>query len=314
MTFVEMLEAYSKYRQSSGFKEAIPSALDMFYKSSKRLFGNDRYLTQKIVDTWFGHKNTETPASYHARVYPAVSFLKYVIDRNWCSIVIPKVPKNTPSVAKPHVFSRNELTNFFGACDEQTASDHSLPKKLNELETPVFFRLLYGTGMRPNEAKYLKTSDVDYRNNVITIHESKGYRERYIPIHPSLSILLEKYDHIVSGLMPGRVMFFPAYGDKPHCKHWVSENFRRLWRKYNTTAAVAYDFRHNFAINHVNSWVGIDSDIHERMVALSKYMGHRTFDSTLYYYSLVPRLGDIIEEQSKEFESIIPDLSEYEEE
>lgn len=76
---------------------------------------------------------------------------------------------------------------------------------------------------------------------------------------------------------------------------------------------MAYDFRHNFAINHVNSWVGIDSDIHERMVALSKYMGHRTFDSTLYYYSLVPRLGDIIEEQSKEFESIIPDLSEYEE-
>lgn len=314
MTFDEMLEAYSSYRQSSGFKRPFPKELDRFRKTIKKLFGDVRYITQEMIDCWFVQKHTETHPSYHARVYPAVSFLKYIISRSWCDIVIPNVPKSLPSIAKPHVFSKLELENFFRACDEQTASDYTLPKKLNELEMPVFFRLLLGTGMRPNEAKYLKTRDVDCVNGIIIIRESKGYRERILPIHRSLSILLERYDNVLSGLMPNRTMFFPAYGDKPHCRNWVAENFRRLWRKYNTANAVAYDFRHNFAIHHVNSWVNVDSDIHEKMVTLSKYMGHRTFVSTLYYYSLVPRLGEIIEEQSKDFESIIPNLSDYEEE
>ena len=51
------------------------------------------------------------------------------------------------------------------------------------------------------------------------------------------------------------------------------------------------------------------------MVSLSKYMGHREFASTMYYYSIAPRLADIIEEQSEDtFNSIIPNLSDYEEE
>ena len=43
-------------------------------------------------------------------------------------------------------------------------------------------------------------------------------------------------------------------------------------------------------------------------------MGHRDTESTLYYYSVVPRLADMIQEKTEEsFNSIVPEVD-YEEE
>jgi len=314
MTFDDMLNSYANYRKSSDFKEVIPKALYSFYFTSAKRFGDITSLRQEMVDDWLKQKSTESKSSYHARIYPAISFLKFIKGKKWSDIVIPKTAKCPPYNAFPHIFTKDELHNFFMACDEQQASDNSLPKKLNKLAVPVFFRLLYSTGMRPNEGRCLVTDGIDLRNGVITIHESKGYRERQIPIHHSLLEILCRYDSAVSLLLPGRRVFFPAFGDKVYSHKWVGDNFHRLWYKYNTTKAVAYDFRHNFAISNINSWINVESDIHTLMVALSKYMGHREFSSTMYYYSIVPRLADIIENQSEEsFNSIIPNLSDYEE-
>ena len=315
MTFDDMLNFYANYRKSSDFKDVIPKTLYRFYFISAEHFGDITSLRQEMVDDWLRQKSTESKNSYHARVYPIISFLKFVKEKKWSDITIPKIPKNPPNNAAPHIFTKDELCRFFKACDEQQASDNSLPKKLNKLAVPVFFRLLYGTGMRPNEGRCLAAEGVDLRNGIITIHESKGYRERRIPVHHSLLEILCRYDSAVSMLLPDRRVFFPAFGDKVYSHKWVGDNFHRLWYKYNTTRAVAYDFRHNFAISNINSWINVESDIHTLMVALSKYMGHRTFASTMYYYSIVPKLADIIENQSEEsFNNIVPNISDYEEE
>ena len=315
MTFDDMLNFYANYRKSSDFKDVIPKTLYRFYFISAEHFGDITSLRQEMVDDWLRQKNTESKNSYHARVSPIISFLKFVKEKKWTDITIPKIPKSPQNNAAPHIFTKDELSRFFKACDEQQVSDNSLPKKLNKLAVPVFFRLLYGTGMRPNECRCLAAEGVDLRNGIITIHESKGYRERRIPVHHSLLEILCRYDSAVSMLLPDRRVFFPAFGDKVYSHKWVGDNFHRLWYKYNTTGAVAYDFRHNFAISNINSWINVESDIHTLMVALSKYMGHRTFASTMYYYSIVPKLADIIENQSEEsFNNIIPNLSDYEEE
>ena len=315
MTFDDMLNGYAKYRKVSDFKEAIPRQLYSFYYTSADHFGDISSLTQEMVDEWFQQRKTESKASYHSRIYPIVSFLKFIQGKKWSDITIPKIIKTPPNNAAPHIFTKEELDRFFKACDEQHLSDSTIPKKLNKLAVPVFFRLVYGTGIRPNEGRNLLTEGVDLHNGIITIHESKGYRERKIPVHPSVREMLSKYDSVVSKLLPDRKVFFPAKGDKVYSNKWVGDNFHRLWYKYNNARAVAYDFRHNFAISNINSWVNVESDIHTLMVALSKYMGHREFSSTMYYYSIAPRLADIIEEQSEDtFNSIIPNLSDYEEE
>ena len=47
----------------------------------------------------------------------------------------------------------------------------------------------------------------------------------------------------------------------------------------------------------------------DRMLALSKSMGHRYVESTMYYYHLVPRFADLIEQYEEvSLDMIIPDI------
>lgn len=56
-----------------------------------------------------------------------------------------------------------------------------------------------------------------------------------------------------------------------------------------------YDFGHNYATTDINRWIGIELAFDDRLVYLSKSMGHRSLESTAYY-SLTPALADVLNE------------------
>ena len=109
MTFDDMLNSYANYRKSSDFKEVIPKALYSFYFTSAKRFGDITSLRQEMVDDWLKQKSTESKSSYHARIYPAISFLKFIKGKKWSDIVIPKTAKCPPYNASPHIFTKDEL-------------------------------------------------------------------------------------------------------------------------------------------------------------------------------------------------------------
>lgn len=75
--------------------------------------------------------------------------------------------------------------------------------------------------------------------------------------------------------------------------------------------ATPYELRHNYAIENINRWIGQGFDFHDKLLYLSKSMGHSNLDSTKYYYSIVPGLSDIMEETGIETsEYIIPEVLE----
>lgn len=74
-----------------------------------------------------------------------------------------------------------------------------------------------------------------------------------------------------------------------------------------------YDFRHNYAIRNINKWICTGFEFDDKLLYLSKSMGHRDIESTKYYYSLVPGLADILEDKTNaDFEDIVPEVH-YEE-
>lgn len=52
------------------------------------------------------------------------------------------------------------------------------------------FKLLYSTGMRTIEARLLKKENVDLKNGIISIENSKGYNQHYIALHESMKKVL----------------------------------------------------------------------------------------------------------------------------
>lgn len=72
---------------------------------------------------------------------------------------------------------------------------------------------------------------------------------------------------------------------------------------------MAYSFRHNYAIQNINTLPNTGYEITKEILALSRSMGHNSLSSTLYYYHLVPQFSDIYENVMGEtLGQIIPEL------
>ncbi|WP_165045237.1 tyrosine-type recombinase/integrase, partial [Dysgonomonas sp. ZJ709] len=227
-------------------------------------------------------------------------------------IQIPKVPKQSPRKYIPHVFTKEELVNFFNACDTITTRT-GFNGNLRRITIPVFFRLLYSSGMRTTEVRLLRAKDIDLENGVINIRFSKGLNQHFTVLHDSMFELMKVYDSVISKLIPNRVYFFPMNASKGFSDQWIRYFFRKLWYQNNNTYATAYELRHHYAVENINKWIGQGLHTHMRLLSLSKSMGHSNVENTKYYYSLVPGLSDILENTSQEtFNEIIPKITDNE--
>jgi integrase/recombinase XerD len=61
------------------------------------------------------------------------------------------------------------------------------------LKYRVFCALLYGTGLRINEACRLETTDIDAARGVIHVRQGKGAKDRLVGLSESLLALLRRY-------------------------------------------------------------------------------------------------------------------------
>jgi len=311
--FKEILDMYLNYREVSGLKKSTTFPLVQFYRDCNNRYPENKYLTQEMIDWWCVKRNTEKTNSHRSRTYPIISFLRYAEQRKWIDLKVPKVPRATPSDYIPHAFNDKELKNFFKACDE-IKDGAPIQIKLHKIQVPVFFRLLYSSGLRTTEVRLLRKKDVNLQNGVINIRYTKGYNEHRIVLHDTMRALLVRYDKAISKLIPDHKIFFPNHADKCHLNIWVSLQFNKFWYKYNDAKTVAYSLRHNYAIENINKWTNRGFEVHDKLVALSKSLGHSNLTNTMYYYSMVPKLADIIENLSGEsYNEIIPDLPNDEE-
>jgi integrase len=216
------------------------------------------------------------------------------------------------SVYIPHAFTDEELANFFDACDDLTGIE-SPASRSRRITVPVFFRLLYSSGIRTTEARQLHTGDVDLERGIINVRLTKGYSQHYIALHDTMTELLRKYDAAINVIYTSRVYFFPASENKGHTSAWVERNFRECWFKKNKAFAIPYELRHHYATANINNWVEDGFGFDAKFLYLSKSMGHSVIESTKYYYSLIPRLSDILEDRTNtDFEDIVPEVR-YEE-
>lgn len=160
----------------------------------------------------------------------------------------------------------------------------------------------------------LRVEDVNLCNGTLNIRYSKGHDQHFIVLHDTMLELMKKYDKVIAEMNPGRTYFFPSRNDKYHTRQWVQKNFRELWDANNTSYATAYELRHHYAIENINRWTGYGMEFHAKFLYLSKSMGHSVLESTKYYYSLVPRLGDIIAKKTMgSFNIIVPEVQQNEE-
>jgi integrase len=266
-------------------------------------------LTQEMVDEWCAQRNTETNNSCRARVYVVLGFVRYLKKHGKTDIEEPEIPRKERSAYIPHAFTERELEGFFHACDSLPSTPRTPTVLSRKITLPVFFRLLYSSGIRTTEARLLRADDVDLSQGVLNIRYTKGHSQHYTVLHDTMLDLMRKYDTAIRLLYPERIYFFPARNATCHRRGWVQWNFRELWDKHNTSYATAYELRHHYATENINQWVGEGFGFDDKLLYLSKSMGHSVLESTRYYYSLTPGIADVLEKLTgPDFDSIVPEV------
>lgn len=271
-------------------------------------------LTENIINGWCNKRITESSESHNKRISPIRSFLRYANGRGWTNVELPVFLPWSKKPYTPYPFSQEQLHAFFKITDSFEDARYVSDKvyEIRKIEIPVFYRLLYSTGMRTQEVRLLKCGDVDLKNGVINIDQSKGIDQHRIAIHQSMWNLLIRYDEAMSAIMPDRNYFFPNEYDEPYTRTWESYNFVRMWRLVSNDHARCYDFRSHYAVKNINSWKYTGPEWFDKLLYLSRSMGHRNVSSTCYYYQLVPLFAEQLEElTAEEYHKLLPDLTNF---
>ena len=312
-----LFKRFVSHRKTSGrWSDVYDRNLRSFDMHCATLYPNATALSQEMVDSWCIKRQSENLHSQGKRIAVVNSFLKYackrgLLDLEWSNSIPTHGPGNM-ILKEPHAFTDRELKNFFYACDHIHITRNGLMHRLMKLTIPVFFRLLFSTGMRTNEVRNLYVKDVDLKHGIINIRHTKGYIEHRVALHPTMKEILVEYDASVNKLKPNRKCFFPSYYDEYYTLSWMDYNFEILWFKYNHNQATAYHLRHHFATTNINSWPAQSEKFNRNLLYLSRSMGHSIVETTMYYYNFTPKLAEILKERkNKTFNEIIPNRKQY---
>ncbi|NCC88124.1 MAG: hypothetical protein EOM05_09725 [Clostridia bacterium] len=320
-TFIsEMMDKYIFYLKASNHLSRFThKTLIRFNKYCASLVPDVRVLTDEIVNEWCDKRPNEQCKSRNTRIRPVRKLLKYTNKHGWTNVLLPENLPAEKSTYKPHGFKEDELSAFFQstAAIKLIAWENELRFKLRKMQIPVYFRLLYSTGMRTNEACMLRCKDVDLTNGIINIAHSKGLDQHRVALHPTMWDLLKQYNEAMERLMPGRNMFFSNKDDDFRGVMWHATVFRKIWKTISCEPARAYDLRSLYAVTNINNWDYDGTEWFDKLLYLSHTMGHRQIESTCYYYQLVPLFFNQLEELTGQaLNDLLPDLKnffEYEE-
>jgi site-specific recombinase XerD len=134
---------------------------------------------------------------------------------------------------------------------------------------------LYYTGMRISECLNLLLEDVNFKDNIITVRNTKNKKDRQIPIHRDLQPLLYDYCNTWRKFTSNPHLF--AYNNArkiapDRVNRVLHETTRRLnWSKHVTCHIIRHSFASNLVAKNVN------------IVNIQKLLGHTNLSTTSIY-------------------------------
>ena len=311
--FKEHIQNHIKLKQAIGYKFMTDAGrLRSFDRFTSKKYPNATFLSKKIVLDWCAKKSYETRANQLSRASIIRQFGKYLDSIGVKAYIIPKGYYPKESQYKPYIYTTDELKKFFAETDK---CKYCCECPYRHLIMPVIFRMIYMCGLRLSEARLLKVADVDLKNGILTIHQSKKDKSRLVPMSDSL---IKRCWHFSKHVHPYPVAenyYFPALNGKPMTLVNVYHNFRRfLWKAKISHGGKGqgpriHDFRHSMAVHCLKKWTEEEKDLTAYLPVLKTYLGHDSFTETAYYLRLT---ADVFPNMTRQIElrypGMIPEL------
>jgi integrase len=167
--------------------------------------------------------------------------------------------------------------------------------------------------------------DVDFDGGIITIIHAKGDKQRLVPIHTSLTLILQQYCFAM-GLTgkPDLPLFPSAVRDIPMQKYVARDKFKHILRDIDIAlrektkrerGPCLHCLRHVFAFKSFTQAESAGRTVDDSVPYLSTYLGHENLNETAKYLrfssDLYPQALELFEEYTVD---VFPEVPKHEEE
>lgn len=270
-------------------------------------------LTPENLSGWVKKRDTEGEKCLTARISIIRQFSMYLNSLGISSYCPPIEVR--PSKPVIHLPVGDEIAELFIEIDRYTPGKGNADVRRMSNEYPVLFRLVYLNGLRASEARLLSMDDVDLYDGTVMILDGKGNRDRIIYLSDDMVKLCREYiSYLIGELAREPAWLFPGIDpDKPMSYESISSMFRRCWR--NTSFSSGCDrnptthcLRHAYVVNRINLWREQGLDFEHMLPYLSRFLGHKSFNDTYYYYHYVEDAAQTIRKRDSVIDRVIPEV------
>ena len=274
----------------------------------------DDTLTEEVVKAWNTRRTTENKANQFHRYYLVRQFAEYMARLGYKAYIpLPEEVGRMQESFIPYIFTHTEIKKFFTEADKLKHNLRSIAPR-RHLVMPVIFRILYCCGLRVSEATRLLGEDVDLKNGVLSVRDSKFGKSRYIPMSDELTAVCRVYEKTrLVAPMGSDDWFFAAPDGGRYSEREIYHVFREvLWNAGISHGGKGngprlHDFRHTFSVHCLQKWVVSGAELTNAIPRLSAYLGHDGFAVTEKYLRMTaevyPEVSALMQEQ---FGYIIP--------
>lgn len=233
-------------------------------------------------------------------------FFSFATARDYTTCIpLPARVRRRPQVLVPYIYSRQELVQLF----EMASGPYPAQSRIQPFVFRTLLLLLYGAGLRISEALSLKPVDVDLKQAVIYVRNTKFFKTRLVTIGTDLAYVLKQY------FEQRRRECYCDREDAPCFAYkgggaLTRANVERIFRRMCRLAGIQrsggprnqprlHDLRHAAAVHRVIEWYRRGQDVQQLLPQLATWLGHVNVASTQRYLTLTPEL---LNEASQRFE------------
>ena len=209
----------------------------------------ERYNKKYIIDRDFS-------LSYQNQLINAIKL--FFIRNRGLKFDLEQIERPRSSQYLPTILSKEEVKKIFS--------------KINNLKHKTILSLIYSSGFRIGETLRLKVEDIDSKRNVISIRQSKGYKDRIVGLSPKILDLLRLYyveykpkDYLFEGQKGGM---------------YTASSVRRVFKNAVQKAGIrkpvrVHNLRHSYATHLLESGTDIRY--------IQDILGHKNPKTTMIY-------------------------------
>jgi integrase len=287
-------EEYLAYRRKLGFKLKVEGCQTLNFARYADAIKHRGPLTTDLALEW-ARLPQDVTRLYHARRLEVVRcFAKYLAIFNPQT----QIPGNhllgrAHRRTQPHIYSEAETGRLLRAARGLAPQNGLRPRTYATL-----IGLMASTGLRTQEALKLSQKEVDLKEGILFVEETKFRKSRLVPVDATVTRALGEYARFRDSYIPNPRSEAFLLGERGNhlsfsAVHWT---FRRLCATYRICPTSGdrnprlYDLRHTFCTRRLLEWHRQDVDVEQVIQALSTYVGHVKVTDTYWYLSGVPEL------------------------